>query len=81
MAGANGSKDATADPGRRPFGGRSISALLSEIARAPEVDIGMAAARLRHEVRGSRVSRQCGRPLGEGHQDERVGLCQRLAVE
>ncbi len=50
MAGANGSKDATADPGRRPFGGRSISALLSEIAHAPEVDIGKAAARLRPGV-------------------------------
>ncbi len=36
--------------GRRPFGGRSISALLSEIARAPEVDIGTAAARLRPGV-------------------------------
>lgn len=50
MAGANGSKGATSDPGRRPFGGRSISALLSEIARAPEVDIGKAAARLRPGV-------------------------------
>ncbi|MEY2668789.1 MAG: hypothetical protein RJA59_1427, partial [Pseudomonadota bacterium] len=50
MAGANGSKGGTADPGRKPFGGRSISALLSEIARAPEVDIGAAVARLRPGV-------------------------------
>ena len=50
MAGANGSKGTTADPGRKPFGGRSISALLSEIARAPEVDIGTAVARLRPGV-------------------------------
>ncbi len=50
MAGPNGSKGAIADPGRRPFGGRSISALLSEIARAPEVPVGAAAARLRPGV-------------------------------
>ena len=50
MAVANGRKGAVADPGRRPFGGRSISALLSEIARAPDVDIGKAAARLRPGV-------------------------------
>ena len=50
MAAANGRTGATPDAGRRPFGGRSISALLSEIARAPEVDIGKAAARLRPGV-------------------------------
>jgi len=50
MAGPNGSKGAIADAGRRPFGGRSISALLSEIARAPEVPVGAAAARLRPGV-------------------------------
>ncbi len=50
MAGPSGSGGATAEPGRRPFGGRSISALLSEIARAPEVDIGTAVARLRPGV-------------------------------
>ncbi len=50
MAETNGRRTTTVDPGRRPFGGRSISALLSEIARAPEVDIGKAAARLRPGV-------------------------------
>ena len=50
MAEVTGRKGGSTDPGRRPFGGRSISALLSEIARAPEVDIGMAAARLRPGV-------------------------------
>ncbi|MGA8891792.1 MAG: serine/threonine-protein kinase, partial [Anaeromyxobacteraceae bacterium] len=33
--------------GRRPFGGRSISALLAEIARAPEVDVSKVIAGLR----------------------------------
>ncbi|HET8724489.1 MAG TPA: protein kinase [Anaeromyxobacteraceae bacterium] len=47
MAGSgNGRREGAAD-GRRPFGGRSISALLGEIARAPEMDLGSAVARLR----------------------------------
>jgi tetratricopeptide (TPR) repeat protein len=33
--------------GRRPFGGRSISALVAEIARAPEVDVSTVVAGLR----------------------------------
>lgn len=50
MAGSNGRTGATADLGRRPFGGRSISALLREIAHAPDVDVGQVAARLRPGV-------------------------------
>ena len=50
MGGSNGFRGEVAEAGRRAFGGRSISALLSEIARAPEVDIGAAAARLRPGV-------------------------------
>ncbi len=50
MVGTNGGKGGSATVGRRPFGGRSISALLSEIARAPEVDIAAAAQRLRPGV-------------------------------
>ncbi len=48
--GRNGRNGGSVEPGRRPFGGRSISALLAEIAQAPEVDIGKAAARLRPGV-------------------------------
>jgi tetratricopeptide (TPR) repeat protein len=50
VPGSNGRIGATGDPGRRPFGGRSISALLGEIARAPDVDVGEASARLRPGV-------------------------------
>jgi tetratricopeptide (TPR) repeat protein len=50
MAGNNGRTGSTSDDGRRPFGGRSISALLRDIARSPEVDIGRVPARLRPGV-------------------------------
>ena len=50
MAGNSGRTGSTSDDGRRPFGGRSISALLRDIARSPEVDIGRVPARLRPGV-------------------------------